>query len=178
MLAVYLGLRRGDLLGPRWEDIDIADGRLEVTRTLRRVDGRLQLSPPKTCHSRRTVSLPAPSVTALKRHRARRDYERLAAGPKWRDRGLVSTSLVGAPIEPDNLRRSQEGVGETIGDPSLRLQHLRHTCVRLLLESGTPPLIVRECVGHSAVDVTMTIYAHASLDEKRTARKRLGDRLA
>jgi len=178
VLAVYLGLRRAEVLGLRWDDIDLDAERLQVTQTLQRVEGSLQLLPPKTRHSRRTVPLPPPCVEALRQHRARQDRERLALGPAWTDSGLVFTTTIGTPIEPDNLRRSWDKVREATGDPPARFHDLRHTCVSLLLDAGTPPHVVREIVGHSAIDVTMTIYAHASLDEKRTAMRRLGERLA
>lgn len=177
VLAVYLGLRRGELLGLRWADVDLAEERLQVAQTLQRVDGELRFLPPKTRHSRRTVPLPAPCVAALRRHRIAQDQERLAAGPSWRDHGLVFATRVGTPIEPDNLRRSWARVRDVTGDPPARFHDLRHTCVSLLLDDGAPPHVVREIVGHSAIDVTMTIYAHASLDEKRTAMRRLGEKL-
>ena len=105
VLAVYLGLRWGEVLGLVWSDVDLDEGRLQVTRTLQRVDGALRFVPAKTRHSRRTVPLPGPCVQALRDHRVRQDRERLAAGPKWNDlHGLVFTTTVGTPIEPDNLR--------------------------------------------------------------------------
>jgi integrase len=65
-----------------------------------------------------------------------------------------------------------------LGEPPVRFHDLRHTCVTLLLDSGVPPHVVRDIVGHSALDVTMNIYAHVSLDEKRMAMEKLADRLA
>lgn len=178
MLTVYLGLRRAEVLGLRWADIDLEQERLQVTQTLQRVEGALQSLPPKTRHSRRTIPLPPPCLDALCQHRARQDRERLALGPAWADSGLVFTTTIGSPIEPDNLRRSWDKVRGATGDPPARFHDLRHTCVSLLLDAGTPPHVVRAIVGHSAIDVTMTIYAHASLDEKRTALDRFGQRLA
>ncbi|GAA2402664.1 hypothetical protein GCM10010404_70720 [Nonomuraea africana] len=81
-------------------------------------------------------------------------------------------------MEPDNLRRSWGTVRKAAGLGEMRLHDLRHTCVSLLLDLGVPPHIVREIVGHSDIEVTMTIYAHASLDEKRKALGKLGDALA
>lgn len=81
-------------------------------------------------------------------------------------------------MEPDNLRRSWCAIRVQLGDPAPRCHDLRHTCVSLLLADGAPPHVVQQIVGHSAIDVTMSIYAHASLDEKRTVLDRLGERLA
>lgn len=138
VLAIYLGLRRAEVLGLRWDDIDLDAESLQVTQTLQRVEGSLQLLPPRTRHSRRTVPLPPPCVEALRQHRARQDRERLALGPAWTDSGLVFTTTIGTPIEPDNLRRSWDKVREATGDPPARFHDLRHTCVSLLLDAGTP----------------------------------------
>ncbi len=178
VLAVYLGLRRGEVLGLRWANVDLEDGFLQVTHTLQRVDGVLRFQPPKTRHSRRTIPLPAPCLEALRAHRVAQGKERLAAGGVWFDMGMVFTTAIGTPIEPDNLRRSWYVARKVLGDPPPRFHDLRHTCVSLLLAEGAPPHVVQQIVGHSAIDVTMTIYAHASLEEKRTALGRLGERLA
>ena len=178
VLAVYLGLRRGELLGLRWSNVDLDQEFVQVTHTLQRVDGQLRFQPPKTRTSRRTVPLPAPCVEALRAHRVLQGKERLAAGAKWCDEDMVFSTSIGTPIEPDNLSRSWYVVRKVLGEPAPRFHDMRHTCVSLLLAEGAPPHVVKQIVGHSAIDVTMTIYAHASLDEKRTALQRLGERLA
>ncbi|WP_046469412.1 tyrosine-type recombinase/integrase [Allosalinactinospora lopnorensis] len=177
VLALCLGLRRGELLGLRWADIDLEAGRLEVVQTLQRVGGRLQLVPPKTDDSSRTVPLPDLCVEALREHRNRQFAERSDAWPDWEEHGLVFPSKVGTPLEPDNLRRSWGPLRERAGLGGVRFHDLRHTCVTLLLNLDVPPQVVREIVGHSDIGVTMSIYAHASLDDKRRALGRLGDAL-
>ena len=178
VLAVYLGLRRGELLGLQWEHVDLDQETLQVVQTLQRVDGRLQLLPPKTRTSRRTVPLPPPVLQALRAHKVTQGKERLLAGSRWTDTGMVFASRVGTPIEPDNLRRSWYQVRRVLDDPLPRFHDLRHTCVTLLLTEGVAPHIVQQIVGHSGIDVTMTIYAHTSLEEKRKALRLLGERLA
>ena len=166
------------MLGLRWSNVDLEQEFRTVTHTLQRVNGELRLQPPKTRHSRRTVPLPSPCVEALRAHRAAQGKQRLATGADWVDEDMVFSTTVGTPIEPDNLSRSWYTVRKVLGDPPPRFHDMRHTCVSLLLAEGAPPHVVQQIVGHSAFDVTMTIYAHASLDEKRTALRRLGDRLA
>ncbi|MFG1945760.1 tyrosine-type recombinase/integrase [Nonomuraea sp. NPDC048826] len=178
VLAVCLGLRRGELLGLRWQDVDLEAGTLEVTQTLQRVGGRLQFVGPKTEDSARTVPLPSVCLDALKEHRKRQFIEQSNQYPDWEDHGLVFPSRRGTPMEPDNLRRSWGEIRKTVGLGPVRLHDLRHTCVSLLLDMSVPPHIVREIVGHSDIEVTMTIYAHASLDEKRRALGKLGDALS
>ncbi|WP_192778400.1 site-specific integrase [Nonomuraea africana] len=178
VLALCLGLRRGELLGLRWEDVDLDAGTLEVVQILQRVSGELRFVRPKTDNSERTTPLPQLCLDALKEHRKRQFAERSETWPDWEDHGLVFPSRRGTPMEPDNLRRSWGTVRKAAGLGEMRLHDLRHTCVSLLLDLGVPPHIVREIVGHSDIEVTMTIYAHASLDEKRKALGKLGDALA
>jgi integrase len=109
VLAVFLGLRRGELLGLRWQDVDLVGAKLEVVQTLQRVSKSLRLVPPKTDDSARTIPLPAVCVEALREHRKRQFAERAAALPDWQDHGLVFPSRRGTPMEPDNLRRSWGG---------------------------------------------------------------------
>ncbi|GAA3952622.1 site-specific integrase [Actinomadura viridis] len=203
VLALCLGLRRGELLGLRWEDITLTpcracggeggtcdgepcahcaesgvqDAKLEVVQTLQRVGGELRFVPPKTEGSTRTIPLPDLCVTALCEHRVKQRTERAEAWPRWQDHGLVFPSSLGTPMEPDNLRRSWGRIREAAGLEAVRFHDIRHTCVSLLLDLGVPPHVVREIVGHSDIEVTMTIYAHAALDEKRAALRKLGDAL-
>ncbi len=95
----------------------------------------------------------------------------------WEDHGLVFPSRRGTPMEPDTLRRSWGDIRDRAGLGATRFHDLRHTCVTLLLDLGAPPHVVQGIVGHSAIEVTMTIYAHVSLDEKRKALGKLGEAL-
>jgi integrase len=117
-------------------------------------------------------------VKALREHKSRQFRERSDAWPDWEEHGLVFPSRRGTPMEPDNLRRSWSVIRTAAGLSGVRFHDLRHTCVTLLLDLGVPPHVVREIVGHSAIEVTMTIYAHASLDEKRKALGKLGEALS
>jgi integrase len=174
VLALYLGLRRGELLGLRWEDVDLDHGVLEVTRTLQRIGGELRAVTPKTKTLRRAVPL---FGLCLEAHRERQARDRAAAGDAWHTSGYVFTTVIGTPIEPDNLRRSWYPLREAAALNEVRFHDLRHTCVTLLLDLGAPPHIVREIVGHSDIGVTMSIYAHASLEEKRNALRKLDEHL-
>jgi integrase len=98
--------------------------------------------------------------------------------PGWRDSGLVFTTASGTGIEPRNLNRHWYRLRTRAGLPSVRFHDLRHTCVTLLLDAGVPPHIVQAIAGHSGIQVTMSIYAHAAHEEHRKALRSLGDRLA
>ena len=180
VLAAHLGMRRAALLGLRWVDVDldldVHGGRLEVVHSLQRVNGQLTLVPPKTPTSHRTLPLPAPVITALAEHRAGQAAEQLAAGDEWVDTGLVFCTPTGGPLHPDALRRSWTHIRRAVQGP-LRFHDLRHTCLTLLLEERTPPHVVQQIAGHAALYATMTIYAHASTEQRRAALDRLGDKL-
>jgi integrase len=178
VLALCLGLRRGELLGLRWQDADLETGALEVVQTLQRVGGALRFVGPKTENSARTIPLPPLCINALREHRRQQFTERADAWPDWRENGLVFPTRIGTPMEPDNLRRSWGRIRTTAGLTGTGFHDMRHTCVSLLLHLGVPPDMVREIVGHSDIEVTMTIYAHTSLDEKRQALGKLGNALA
>ena len=178
VLALSVGLRRGELLGLRWADVDLDGGELHVRQAVHRVGGELRFTEPKTRHSRRTIPLPALARDALREHKARQATDRLAAGPGWRDSGLVFTTATGTGIEPRNLNRHWYGLRTRAGLPSVRFHDLRHTCVTLLLDAGVPPHIVQAIAGHSGIQVTMSIYAHAAQEEQRKALRSLGERLA
>ncbi|MEU2434499.1 tyrosine-type recombinase/integrase [Streptomyces sp. NPDC007861] len=177
LLALVMGMRRGELLGIRWDAVNLDRETLTVDRALQRVGGELRLVQPKTIASVRTVPLPPIVVKALTEHRERQAQERAAAGIEWKENGLVFTSRIGTPLEPDNLRRSWYPLRKRLG-LEIRFHDLRHSAVSLLLDLGVPPHIVRQIVGHSDIGVTMKIYAHASLDEQRKALRKLGDTLS
>ncbi|WP_112248081.1 tyrosine-type recombinase/integrase [Kribbella monticola] len=178
VLALFMGLRRGELLGLKWEDIDWAEKTLTVRRTLQRVDGALRAVTPKTKTSRRTVPLIDVCLDALRTHKALQAKERLAAGQKWVDTGYVFTTEIGSAIEPDNLRRAWYPLREAAGLGEMRFHDLRHSCVTLLLRLKVPPHIVQAIVGHADVQVTMAIYAHASMEDQRKALDQLAEAVA
>ena len=97
VLALTTGLRRGELLALRWEDVDMNSRQLRVHRALQRADGKLRIVEPKTSMSRRTVVLPKLAVRHLREHRKRQNARRLALGEAWREHGLVCASTIGTP---------------------------------------------------------------------------------
>ncbi|GAA1289765.1 site-specific integrase [Streptomyces javensis] len=178
-LAVRIGLRRGEVLGLRWKDVDLADGTVTIRQTLQRVGGELLIAAPKTQRSARRVALPAECVTALRARRAQQHGDRLAAGDKWKDNGsnLVFTTKNGTPIEPRNLNRAFTLLCDKAGVRQVRFHDLRHTCASLLHEQGADARMIMEVLGHSSIRVTMDIYTFVRLDSQRSAFDRVGDAL-
>lgn len=168
-VALSVGLRRGEALGLRWSDVDLDAGVLQVRQTLQRHSGALHFAPPKTRRSRRTVPLLPSLAATLREHRERQAEERARAGDAWTDSGLVFTTATGTPIEPNDFSKKFVRMCERAGVRRVRLHDLRHTCASMLLAQGVPPRVVMEVLGHSAIEVTMTIYGHVMVDAQRAA---------
>jgi integrase len=167
VLALHTGMRRGELLGLKWEDIDLGSvgkpATLRVRRTLTRTgNGKgLALGEPKTKKSRRTVRLTPRAVDALKRHRARQAEEKLKAGALYEDLGLVFATEGGTPINPSNIRqRSFAPLLKKAGLPGITFHDLRHTCASLLFQRNIHPKFVQELLGHASVAITLDTYSH------------------
>ncbi|WP_243420965.1 tyrosine-type recombinase/integrase [Micromonospora globispora] len=177
LVAATLGLRRGELLGLRWQDLDLDRGILSVEQTVQRLAGGLRVQDTKSEDSDGVLPLPEVTWLALLDHQRDQKIEREAAGNGWVEHGLVFPSRLGTPMEPRNLNRHFAGLRERAGLPHIRLHDLRHTMVTLLLDLGVPPHLVQAIARHAHVDVTLKIYAHTNLDAMRAAVKRLDDQL-
>lgn len=160
VLAVSLGLRRGELLGLRWSDVDLDNRFLVVRTTIQRSGGELRVTEPKTRRSARRIQLPIVAVRALERQRIRQARERLAAGPAWHDDGWVFASTIGTPVEPRNLNRRFTELRTEAGLDWLHLHDLRHACGTYLIAHGVDLRTVMEILGHSTIRLTMDTYAH------------------
>jgi integrase len=169
VLGLTMGLRRGEVLGLRWEDVDLNGRSLHVRHALQRVEGTLRLVETKTRTSRRGLPMPSMAVRALERHRARQAAERLAAGAAWQDRGLVFTTGIGTPLEPRNVNRRFEQLRRRAGLVWLRLHDLRHGCATFLLANGVDPRTVMEILGHTTIRQTMDRYGHVLPERLRAA---------
>lgn len=169
LVAMGLGLRKGELLGLRWQDVDLDAETINVRVALQRIQGTLQLVELKTRRSRRTIALPQVVVDSLRSHRVRQMEERLAAGDVWQESGLVFTTAIGTPLEPRNVTRHFHRLLEKAGLPRQRFYDLRHTCASLLLAQGVQPRVLMEILGHSQISLTMNTYAHVMPQLEREA---------
>lgn len=162
--ALALGLRRGEALGLRWDDVDLAAGTLTVRHQLQRLNGHLVLSEPKSDESRRTVWLPEVVTNALRQHRVRQLEDRIAAGPAWLDDGagggFIFTTGIGTPIDERNLSRAFTRLVASADLPPMRFHDLRHSAASLLLAQGVPARMVQELLGHSNITLTLGTYSH------------------
>jgi len=157
---VALGLRQGEALGLRWEDVDLDRRLLRVSFALQRVDGELILVEPKTARSRRTMRLPAAVAAILREHRTRQVQERLLAGSGWRERGLVFTTRSGGPLDGSAVTKDFQRCLAAAGLPKMRFHELRHSAASLMLAQGLPLRTVMEVLGHSTITLTANTYSH------------------
>ncbi|MGC5033923.1 tyrosine-type recombinase/integrase [Micromonospora sp. DT229] len=168
-LALRTGLRRGELLGLRWDDIDLDAGHLYVRRTLARTRGGPTFQPVKTHRSARRIVLPRDCVTALKRYRTRQDIDRRDAGDDWTETGLVFTTSTGGPMDPAAVHRHHQAICELADVRYIRFHDLRHTCATLLLEQGVDLVTIKDLLGHAQIHTTADIYSHVRLRLQRHA---------
>ncbi len=160
LLALACGLRRGELAGLRWRDVDLEDGTLAVLnqRTLDAHWNVIVKEPKGT--SRRTIDLGPGAVAALRRHRSQTAAERLRAGIAWQDSGLVVVRPDGTPFHPDRLTRMFRALSKQAGVPQIRLHDARHSCATLALSAGIHPKVVQQLLGHASWSTTMDLYTH------------------
>ncbi len=165
-LMLTTGLRRGEALGLRWEDLELDHAILRVRRTLKREGGQLVTADTKTLKSCRALNLPAPVVSLLERHREAQEVERALLGAAWVETGFVFTTQVGTPIDPRNLYRDFQGVCRRAGLEHWHPHELRHSAASLTLASGVALQVVSHILGHSSIRMTADVYGHL-LDPER-----------
>ncbi|WP_328898573.1 site-specific integrase [Streptomyces sp. NBC_00441] len=174
-LALRTGLRKGELLGLRWEDLNLVGGTASIRRTLQRTNSSgLAALPTKTQSSERRIALPTPCLRSLEQHRSRQLQEREAAGESWQNSGYVFTRPNGAPIEGTTLTRHFTALLSRARLRRIRFHDLRHSTATLLLEQGVELVVIKELLGHAHIGVTATVYAHVRLRLQRDAIDLLG----
>ncbi len=186
LLAIGTGMRRAEIMGLKWQDLDFTLGTLQVRRILTRVPTKMRQekeltyveTEPKTDRSRRALALPSFVLEALKRHRVRQLKEKLKVGPAWQEHDYVFCTAIGTHLNPtrdilDQLKKLLEKAGL----PAIRFHDLRHSAATALLALGTNPKIVQEVLGHSAISITMDIYSHVLPTMQKEAMNKLNDAL-
>jgi len=161
VLAIHRGLREGELLGLRWDDVNIEAGTLAVRRTLSETKTGHRFELPKNGKGR-NIKLTTGAVEALKWHRKRQLEVRMRFAGLWKDHGLVFPNQVGKTMNASNLNaRSFKPILAKAGLPhSMRLHDLRHTCATVLLSKNVHPKFVQELLGHASISITLNTYSH------------------
>lgn len=174
-VALGLGLRQGEAIGLRWQDVDLERGTLTARHALQRVKlepdqpARKVLVETKTARSRRTLALPGVVLSGLREHRARQLQERLLAGSRWVETDLVFSTRNGTAATNTYITRLFQAHLERAGLPRMRFHELRHSAASLLIAQGAPLRTVMEVLGHSTITLTANVYGHL-FDEARRRR--------
>lgn len=180
LLDLATGLRRGELLALRWQDVDFKEGTTNIKRTLVRVGTSggpakttLTYQEPKTKHGRRVVPIPEEVLLELKSHKARQNQEKLLLGEAYQDSGLVFCAEDGRPLDPSSFGKHFSKLAQKAGIAGATMHTLRHTYATRLLEANEHPKVVQELLGHSDISLTLNTYSHVMPELKRQAAAKL-----
>jgi integrase len=165
--AVALGMRQGELLGLRWDDVDLDACVLHVRHQMQRIGGKLVLTQPKTERSRRTIALPELVIEALRWHRTVQLRERLLAGSRWQENRLIFSSGIGTGMDGSYIAHQFGKIIKDAGLRRVRFHDLRHGCAALLIHEGVDLRGIMDLLGHSSIAVTGDIYGHMSHERRR-----------
>jgi integrase len=169
VLLLGSGLRRGEALGMRWDDVDFKGCTVSVSRSLGVVDGALVMSYPKTKASTRTISVGLSVIDALHAYRRQQAEARLAAENWPSGEGHIFVTESGGLVRPEYVTRRLKHLASGAGVPWIRLHGLRHTMASLALQNGVDIATVSERLGHANTNITARIYLHGSKESDRAA---------
>jgi len=173
MLATT-GLRRGEVLGVRWRDLDLDARTLSVVQTITNVDGKLVFGKPKTSKSVRQISIDERTAAMMRQHRRAQREDQMAMGPEWGNDGdLAFTDEAGGSIRPEWFSKEFGRVVAASGVPRIRLHDVRHTYATIALKTGIPAKVVSEHLGHSTIAITLDLYSHVTPGIDRDATDRI-----
>lgn len=175
-LDVTTGMRLGELLALRWQDIDFEHRSLHIRRSMGFISGQGYVEfEPKTARSRRKILLPPFVCEVLRQHRTRQLEERLKMGTVWRERDLVFCNRYGDFLDPSHLRQRFDRLLKDAGLPDVRFHDLRHSAATILLSMGIHPKVVQEILGHSQISMTLDTYSHVLPSMQQEAMDKLDD---
>ena len=151
-------MRRGEVLGLRWQDVDWRACVLHVRQQVVMVHGAPRIQPPKSRAAQRAVPVEEWLLDELSAHQARQDAQRRRLGVAWHEHGLVFTSTVGTPVSARNLDREYKKLLQQAGVPPIRIHDIRHTVATVAIAAGLNPKAVSEHLGHAKTAITLDIY--------------------
>jgi integrase len=172
-LALMTGLRRGELVGLRWSDVDLDASRLSVWQSVTKTNGRVVVGDPKSESGKRPVSLDAGTVAVLRRWRRRQLEERMAWGEAWEDSGYVFTTEDGRRVDPESLAWWFAKAVRTAGVPVIRFHDLRHTHATQWLANGGDMFVLQRRLGHHSITITVDRYGHLVPGQQEEAAARV-----
>jgi len=172
-IALLCGLRQGEALGLRWQDVDLVNGVLEVRNQIQMIDGKLQLTGLKTERSRRSLVLTSGSLESLKAHREIVTQMSSVYGIDWKENDLVFPSLDGSPKQSTLDFNDWKRALRLCGIRPRRLHDARHTAATLMYGQGVGIEVISRALGHSSSAITSKLYVHSALQPLRTAAEKM-----
>jgi integrase len=164
-LMLTTGMRRGEAIGLRWEDVDLNKGVISVRQQVQRINGELKATEVKTERSRRSINLAEPTIKALKKHKAAQKRARLTSA-EWTETDYVFTTGLGTPLDPRNVAKQFQSACTKAKIGKWHPHELRHSAATLMLAAGTPLQVVSAVLGHASIRITSDVYGHV-LDPQR-----------
>lgn len=160
IIGIYTGMRRGEILGLTWKNIDLEKGTLNVVQALYPTANGLIFSSPKTENSIRKISMPLTLINILKDYKVKQETIKNRLGNNYNDLDLVCSQMDGNPIHPTRLNHKFRDLLKENNLPLIRFHDLRHTHASLLLKERVEPKLISERLGHSNIKITLDIYSH------------------
>ena len=160
LLALETGMRKGEVFGLKWQDIDMKKGLLSVRRSLATTAKKTYLQEPKTAKSRRTISLTSGLVKALKSYKAKQAEQKLAMGELYEDQDFVVANELGGIVHPNTFHATYRRMLKRTGLEEFNFHTLRHTHASMLLHKGINAKVVQERLGHASMTMTLDVYSH------------------
>ena len=177
-IALYTGMRRSELLGLRWVDVDLDLSQLSVTRTLHRLrNGTIVFQQPKTAKSRRMIALPPSATLVLREHYVKQEAGRILLNIPFPPEDLVFSQSDGKPLQPDTVTHAWIKLARSAGLRGVRLHDSRHSHATIMLKAGIHPKVVQERLGHSSIQTTIDTYSHVLPGLQEAAAQRFDEGL-
>lgn len=173
-MELCLGLRRGELLGLWWQDIDWEKNQVHIVRNRVVVNGKSVMKEPKTANSVRTIDVPAQLMQKLRKHRMNCKANQLRLGSAYEVSDYIIVHPDGKPIYPEYLSQMLTKLQKKANLPQCRFHDLRHLCATIMLLQGVNVKVAQERLGHKDIATTMNIYSHVLPSSAREAAEKIG----
>lgn len=173
-MELCMGLRRGELLGLQWQDVDWKNNKIHIHNNRVVVNGKSLVKEPKTAAGNRTLDVPAPLMQKLREHRTRCAENRLRMGEAYTVTDYIIVHPDGKPIYPEYVSQLFTKLQERANLPQCRFHDLRHLCASIMLKQGVNVKVAQERLGHADIATTLNIYSHVLPSSAKEAADKIG----